>query len=427
MSLTDTACKNAKPGQPPPKKHSNGGTKRRKDGPQPYKMFDGGGLYLLVQLNGAKLWRLAYRFAGKQKALALGAYPAVSLAKAREGREAAKKLLADGVDPSVRKRRDKLDAKVSANATLRTVAIEWLNNQRHAITPKYADELLRRLEANIFPRLGVRPVADIDAPELLQVLRKVERRGAEEQARRLRQTLGAVFRYAIVTGRATHDPTAALKGALRAKGRQRHHTQMPRDDLPSFLRSVDTYDGAPRTAIGLRLILLTLARTGELRAARWSEFEHLEGAEPLWRVPAARMKMKTEHLVPLQPQAVAALRELRALPGANGSPFLFPSTGREGFMSNNCLLYAVYRLGWHSRATTHGFRGLASTVLNEAGFNRDWIERALAHDERDEVRGAYNAAEYLAGRRSMLRWWADWLDEVKASGKAIVLARDVAA
>lgn len=408
MPLTDSAVRNAKPQA------------------KPYKIADGGGLHLLIQTNGAKLWRLAYRFAGKQKGLALGAYPTVSLARAREGRENAKKLLADGVDPSARKRREKLTAKVSANTTLKGVALEWLGNQRQALNAKYADEILRRLEADIFPALGTRPIADVDAQELLQVLRRVETRGALEQARKLRQTVGQIIRYAILTGRAKHDFTTALKGALKPKGRERHHTAMPREDLPTFLRALDSYDGDPRTAIALRLIVLTMTRTTELRAAQWSEFENLDGSEPLWRIPAARMKMRTEHLVPLQPQAVAALQELRALPGADNSPCLFPSPSREGFMSSNTMLFGLYRLGFHSRATVHGFRGLGSTILNEMGFNSDWIERQLAHDERDQVRGAYNSAQYLPGRRAMLRRWAEWLEEVKATGKVTLVARKAA-
>lgn len=403
MPLTDTAIRNAKPAE------------------TPFKISDGGGLHLIVKPNGARLWRMAYRFAGKQKTLALGAYPAVSLQKARSERENARKLLADGVDPSVKKRRDRLTAKVSANTTLKSVALEWLDNRRQAIDSDYADAILRRLETDIFPALGTRPIADIDAQELLQVLRRVEKRGALEQVRKLRQTVGQVVRYAILTGRAKHDFTTALNGALKPKGRERHHTAMPREDLPAFLRALDTYDGDPRTAIALRLVVLTMTRTTELRASQWSEFENLDGSEPLWRIPAQRMKMKTEHLVPLPLQAVEALRELRALPGSNNSPCLFPSPSREGFMSNNTMLFGLYRLGYHSRATVHGFRGLASTILNEMGFNSDWIERQLAHDERDQVRGAYNAAQYLPGRRAMLQHWAEWLDEAKRSNKTTAM------
>jgi integrase len=409
MPLTDAAIRAAKPS------------------PSPFKVSDGGGLHLLVQPNGARLWRLAYRFAGKQKTLALGSYPTIGLAKAREGREKAKRLLADGIDPGAQKRRDRLAAKISADTTFKAVALEFISDRRHALTPLYADQILRRLEADIFPSLGSRPIAEIDAPELLDTLRKVEKRGALEQAKRLRQTCGQIFRYAVVTSRAKHDPSAALKGALKPKGRQRHHTAMPRQDLPGFLRMIDGYYGEPRTGLALRLIVQTMVRTTELRAARWEEFENLDGDEPLWRIPADRMKARFEHLVPLSRQAVAALKELRALPGAKAEGFLFPSPSREGCMSNNTMLYALYRLGFHGRATVHGFRGVASTLLNEAGFDDDWIERQLAHDERDEIRGAYNSAQYLPGRRAMLQWWSDWLDQIKETGSVVVLAREVAA
>ena len=409
MPLNDTAIRNAK---------ARG---------EPFKISDGGGLHLLVQPNNSRLWRLAYRFAGKQKTLALGSYPTVTLAKAREMRDSAKRLLADGVDPSAQKRRDKLAARAAGDATFKALALEYLDNRRHTLTPLYADQLLRRLEADVFPQLGTRPIVEIDAPELLDVLRKIEKRGVLEQARRLRQSVGQVFRYAMITGRAKHDPSTALKGALKPKGRQKHYTPMPRDELPAFLRGLALYDGDPRTALALRLIVLTMVRTTELRAARWEEFERLDGREPLWRIPAERMKARFEHLVPLSSQAVAALAELRALPGAKSNGFLFPSPSREGCMSNNTMLFALYRMGWHGRATVHGFRGVASTILNEMGFPGDWIERQLAHDERDDVRGAYNSAQYLPGRRKMLQRWSHWLDEVKASGDFIVFVREDAA
>lgn len=380
-----------------------------------------------MQPNGTKSWRLAYRWAGKQKALALGIYPATSLAKAREGRDGARRLIAGGMDPGIQKRRDKIAAKSSAAATFKSIAIEHLNNRRHTLTPLYADQILRRLEADVFPALGSRPIADIDAPELLDVLRKIEKRGVLEQAKRLRQTCGQIFRFAIVTGRAQHDPSAALKGALKPKGRPRHHTPMARDELPTFLRALDGYDGDPRTALALRLTVLTMVRTTEMRAARWEEFEGLNGRDPLWRIPPARMKARAEHLVPLSRPAIATLNELGALPGARSEGFLFPSPSREGCMSNNTMLFGLYRLGFHGRATVHGFRGVASTLLNEAGFHQDWIERQLAHDERDEVRASYNSAQYLAGRREMLQWWADWLNEVKASGRVASLTREAAA
>jgi integrase len=224
-----------------------------------------------------------------------------------------------------------------------------------------------------------------------------------------------VFRYAIATGLAKNDPSAALRGALGSPGRARGHKAMPLNEVPTFLKALEKYDGDVRTRIALRLTILTFARTTELRSAQWSEFENLEGKAPLWRIPSERMKVKREHLVPLAPQAVVLLKELRSLPGSQVSPFLFPSPAREGCMSNNTMLYALYRMGYHGRATIHGFRAMASTALNEMGFRPDVIERQLAHQEKNAVRAAYNRAEYLSERRAMMSRWADHLDTIVES------------
>ena len=290
------------------------------------------------------------------------------------------------------------------------MARDWVSRQRKRLAPRYSALLLARLEADIFPHIGSRPIAEIGAPELLEALRKVEKRGVIETARRLRQSCGQVFRYAIATGLAKYDPSAALRGALGSPGRARGHKAMPLNEVPTFLKALENYDGDARTRIALRLMVLTFARTTELRSAQWSEFENLEDKEPLWRIPSDRTKMKREHLVPLAPQAVALLQELRSLPGSQASPFLFPSPSRDGFMSNNTMLYALYRMGYHGRATVHGFRAMASTALNEKGFRPDVIERQLAHQEKNAVRAAYNRAEYLNERRAMLTYWADQLD-----------------
>jgi integrase len=392
MPLTDARLRNAKPLA------------------KPYKFADGGGMYLLITPDGARYWRLDYRFAGKRRTLALGVYPALTLSNARVRREEARALLANGVDPSAAKKASKRAQKLAGETTFEAIAREWLANQRHRLAPRYCALLLARLEADIFPHIGSRPIAEIDAPELLEVLRKVERRGVFETARRLRQTCGQVIRYAIATGRAKYDPSQDLRGALRSPGRPRGHKAIPLNEMPNFLSAVASYDGDVRTRAALRLMVLTFARTTELRAARWSEFENIDGGEPLWRIPADRMKMKREHIVPLAPQAVAVLRELGKLPGTEASPFLFPSPSREGCMSNNTMLYALYRLGYHGRATVHGFRATASTTLNEMGFHPDVIERQLAHQERNAVRAAYNRAEYLSDRRAMMNHWADYLD-----------------
>jgi integrase len=387
--------------------------------PKPYKLSDGGGMYLLVTPDGGRYWRLDYRFAGKRRTLALGVYPTVSLSDARARREEARTVLSTGTDPSVAKKAKKRAAKHATERTFELIAREWVGGQRNRLATRYCAQVLRRLEADVFPHIGSRPIADITAPDLLDVFRKVEKRRAFETARRLRQSCGQIFRYAIATGRAERDPAGDLKGALRSPARKRGHKAMPRDELPSFLTRLSTYDGDPRTRIALKMMVLTFVRTGELRAAQWSEFDDLDGTEPLWRIPAERMKMKREHLVPLAPQVATLLRQLCALPGSQASRFLFPSPAREGCMSYNTMLYALYRMGYHSRATVHGFRAMASTVLNEMGFRSDVIERQLAHEERDSVRAAYNRAEYLAERRVMMKHWADWIDSLGQGGKVI--------
>jgi integrase len=269
---------------------------------------------------------------------------------------------------------------------------------------------MRRMEADLFPAFGSKPIAEIESPDVLDALREVESRGSVETARRLKQTAGQIFRFAIVAGYAKRDPSADLRGALKAAPPVRHHKAMPRKDLRGFLRSIISYDGELSTRLGLRLIVLTFLRTTELRAGRWEEVENLDGVNPLWRIPADRMKRSRDHLVPLSRQAVSTLQELRPL--AANSPFIFPSAGKEQFMSNNTLLYALYRMGFHGRATIHGFRSLASTILNEKQFNADWIEMQLSHVEKNKVRGAYNAAQWLPGRTTMMQWWADHLDDI---------------
>jgi integrase len=401
MPLTDVKCRNSK------------GQIRQ------YKVSDGGGLYLLVNPDGARYWRLAYRWHGKQRTLALGIYPAVGLMEARAGRDDAKRSLAANVDPSAIKRERKRAAKIASGNTFEAVALEW-HDWKGGRTPYYAGQILRRLKADIFPIIGPRPIAELESPELLDVLRKVERRGANETARRLKQLLGQVFRFAIVTSRAKRDPSADLKDALRATGEAQHHRAMPLAELPTFLQKLETYGGEPQTKLALKLVALTFLRTTELRAGKWSELENIDENSAQWRVPAERMKMRLEHLVPLSRQAVAVLRELRALSGSSAN--IFPSPGKEGCMSSNTMLYALYRMGYHGRATTHGFRGVASTILNESNlFNRDWIERQLAHVERNEVRRAYNAAEWMPDRRRMMQWWADHITAMAVPSDNIVL------
>ena len=394
MPLSDVACRNAKPAA------------------SAVKLADAGGLYLYVAPTGGKLWRCDYRHNGKRRTASFGAYPHVGLSEARRRRDRLKEQLAHGIDPSVAAKEEKRAARGAVANSFEAVAREWYAAKRPGWTAGYADRLLSRLEADVFPAFGARPIAGIEPPEVLAAVRKVEGRGAVELAKRELQVSGQVFRFAVATGRAQRDPTRDLVGALKSPVRKQHHRALVREDLPGFLAALDSYDGEPRTRLALKLIVLTFVRTSELRAAEWKEFERLDGDEPMWRIPAARMKMRFEHLVPLAPQTVAVLQALRPLCGR--SALLFPSPGKEGVMSNNTMLFALYRMGYHGRATVHGFRGVASTWLNEAGFPSDWIERQLAHDERNEVRGAYNSAQYLPGRRQMMAAWADHLDGLRA-------------
>jgi integrase len=372
-----------------------------------YKITDGQGLFLQVNPTGSKYWRLKYHFAGKEKLLALGVYPDVSLEDAREKRGNARKILAAGGDPSKTKQEAKRKLLAAVENSFELVAREWFLKQKKEWKPNTAKTVLNRLENDILPKLGTRPVGEINAPEVLHMLRAIEKRGALDMAKRAMQTTGQVFMYAIATGRAERNPVPDLKGSLE-KAPSKHRAYLKEAELPEFLRMLETYDGHPETKLAIRFLMLTFVRTIEMRAAEWQEI-NFEKAE--WRIPPSRMKMKEEHIVPLSRQAIALLK---ALNGHSGNrQYLFPKQSKyTGFMSENTVLYALYRLGYHSRATGHGFRSTASTILNENGFSPDVIERQLAHGERNKVRAAYNHAQYLPERRKMMQWWADYLDKI---------------
>ena len=390
-SLSDARARNAKPRT----KH--------------YKISDGEGLFLLIMPSGAKYWRLKYFFGGKEKTLALGVYPDVSLADARERRAEARKLLAAGIDPGEAKKEAKRQVALKAANSFETVAREWFEQRKHEWAETSAELVLARIERHILPRLGARPVAEITPPEVLGMLRVVEGNGTLETARRVMQICGQVFMYAIATGRAIRNPVPDLRGALKTPV-VKHYAFLKAGDLPEFLSKLDGYDGDIQTKLALKLLLLTFVRTNELRGAEWKE---INWDKTEWRIPADRMKMREIHLVPLSRQAIAVLRELQTLTG--NRHLLFPNRQSPSrYMSENTMLYALYRMGYHSRTTAHGFRSTASTILNENGFGADVIERQLAHSERNTVRAAYNHAQYLPERRKMMQWWADYLEEVAA-------------
>ncbi len=373
---------------------------------KPYKIPDSGGLYLLVTPTGSRLWRLDYRFAGKRNTLAMGAFPLVGLAEARDQRDDAKRSLREGRDPSRMRRNQKTG--VAADHTFAKVAQRWFEARKSGWVEAYRKRIWSRIEADVISQIGEVPIDAIGPGELLDVLRKIEGRGAVETARRVKNYVNDVFSYAKSGGLVTKNPAEEIAGALATPAPAKHRTALKARDLPEFLKSLHDYDGDKRTAEAIWFTILTFVRTNEIRFAQWEEFEDLKGAAPLWRIPAARMKMRNEHLVPLAPPAVAALVALRR--HSEGSELVLPAKTQSGVISENTMLFALYRMGYHHRATIHGFRGMASTILNEKGFNRDWIERQLAHVERDEVRAAYNAAEWLAQRREMMRWWATFLE-----------------
>jgi integrase len=386
---------------------------------RPFKLSDSGGLYLLVQPNGSKLWRLAYRFSGKQKTLAIGIYPTITLKFAREKRDEARRLLADNIDPSTQRRLDKLSA--ATGNTFRAVAEELLLKLEREGRAEVTLAKKRWLLEFAFAAIGERPVAKITAPEVLSVLRKVEARGRYESARRLRSTCGMVFRYAIATGRAERDPSVDLRGALTAPKVTHRAAVVDPAGIGALLRAIEDYDGLPLTKAALKLAPLVFVRPGELRKAEWAEFD-LEHAE--WRIPAEKMKMRRLHRVPLSKQALAIIRDLQAF--RRGGRWLFPSvlsTSRP--MSENTLNAALRRLGYSKeQMTAHGFKGMASSRLNEMGcWSPDAIERQLAHQESDDVRRAYmHAAEFWPERVKMMQTWADYLGELRGSGKVVLLS-----
>lgn len=381
------------------------------------KLHDGDGLYLWVYLDGRKYWRLRYWQADKEKSLSLGVYPKVTLSDARKKRDELRKQLQADLDPSAERKATNLRKKLANVNSFEAVALEWYTKQLHTWVEHHASDVKRRLESNIFPTLGKRPIDQINALELLETIRKIEARGAYDLAHRVLQVCGQVFRYGIATGRCTRNLSTDLRGALTPHVKK-HQSAVRPEELPELLRAIAKYDetGDKQTRLALQLLAQTFVRTNELIGAEWTELD-LDNA--LWIIPAGRMKMKAEHVVPLAHQALAILSELKEISG--GSRFVFPGRNRDKPISNNTMLFALYRMGYKGKMTGHGFRAVASTILNETGFKPDVIERQLAHCERNEVRGAYNRAEYLPERKRMMQHWADYLGSIEAGAKVVPL------
>lgn len=418
MSPTDTQAEKSNPPKRPKGPLTDTKLRRLKPDAHAYRVPDAHGLNVEVTPTGSRLWRYRYRFNGKETVMALGQYPAVTLAEARERRRAARLLLDAGRNPTLERRLERRTRAVAAGNTFQAIATEWIEKQAAQWTPHHALDVQRSLTKEAFPAFGERPITEIEAPEILACLRTIESRGALEIAHRTAQRIAAVFRYAVLTGRAKYNPAADLRGALATR-KVKHMTALAVDELPDYLDKLERYDGNLQTKLALRFMLLTFVRTTELLGADWDE---IDTSAREWRIPAERMKMREPHTVPLSTQALAVLDELRAFTGQ--TPLLFP--GRSNAhrpMSSNTMLFALYRMGYHSRATTHGFRALASTVLNEQGWRVDVIERQLAHGERNKVRAAYNRAQYLPERHQMMQAWADFLDTASRKHKVIPIRR----
>ena len=400
--LTNTAINNLKPKK------------------KPYRVYDGHGLYLEVMPNGSKYWRMKYRIHDKEKRLAFGVYPEVSLAEARDKRNKARKLVAEGIDPSTEKKRIKRQAIINAANTFEAVALEWHENQKERWTPHHAVNVMRRLNIDIFPYIGKRPIADIDPPELLEdVLRKIEKRDSLYMASRVKQICGQIFRYGVATGRCKRDPSADLRGALKT-GKTKHYSALDIKEMPEFLAALEKNDARlfASTRRAIRLLMLMFTRTTELIHSTWEEFDLVNA---MWEIPAERMKMGNPHLVPLSRQTIAILKEQKEETGHLNVPWIFPSQVRpKEPMSNNTVLFAIGRMGYKGRMTGHGFRALAmSTIKEKLGYRHEVVDRQLAHAHRNKIDRAYDRAQFLDERIVMMQEWADFLDKVAVGGKVV--------
>ena len=388
MMLTHTAVKNAKPKE------------------KPYKLTDGDGLYVLVKPNGGKYWRFKYLYAGKEKLLALGMFPEISLDEARDMRLAARKLIATGADPGSKRKEEKRRKAYNAENSFQVVAKEWFETNKPKWTPDHAERLWRRLKLHIISEMGDRPIVEITALDLLDAIRKVEKRGATETSHRLLQTCSVIFRYAVLTGRIKYNPTQDLKGALVPHKPENHPTILAKE-LPKFFKQLEAVETTVLNKLAIRLLMLCFVRQGELRQAKWEDID-LKAKE--WRLPAHTTKMRDSHIVPLARQTINLLAELERLTGEGDLLFPAQQRRRHAMMSENTINHVLRKMGYEGKLVGHGFRALASTTLNEKGFAPDVIERQLAHAERNKIRAAYNRAQYLPERRKMMQWWADYLD-----------------
>lgn len=381
---------------------------------KPYKLSDGGGLYLLVNPNGSRYWRLKYRAAGKEKLLAVGVYPDVSLADARRKRGEAKKVIAAGGDPGVLKQEEKREKERAVVTTFKSVALEWHAYKSAKWTEEYADSMLACLEMDVFPFIGRADITSLTPTDMLGVLRRMEARNVLHKLKKVRQACKQIYTFAITTGKAQLNPVSDLSGALLTP-KQNHLPHLNVDQMPAFLSSLNDYSGSLLTRNGARLLMLTGLRTIELRASEWTDIDLEKG---VWQIPAERMKMRRPHLVPLSSQAKSLLEEIHQLTGRG--KYVFPGRNDAGKpMSEASINQVIKRIGYDGKATGHGFRHTMSTILHEQGYNTAWIETQLAHVDKNSIRGTYNHAQYLDGRREMLQWYADYMDALEKSENVV--------
>jgi integrase len=379
-----------------------------------YRMTDGGGLYLAVKPNGGKLWRWKYRFEGTEKLMSFGSYPDVPLVSARELHAKERRVLASGVDPMAKRKAEKTIRDTSSALSFKTIALLWLEHWKSNKSEQHVDTTRRRLETNVYPLLGARPIAEIEAPELVAMVKVIETRGASDLAKRALETTGQIFRYAIAHGYDKRNPAADIKPSdVLRPTRSVNLARIDAKELPVLLKAIEVYRGKMITRFAIKLMALTFVRTSELIGARWDEFD-IEARR--WNIPAERMKMKTPHIVPLATQTLEQLELLRLVTG--GCAVLFPGDrDHTRTMSNMTILKALRRMGYGGIMTGHGFRGLASTLLHEQGYDHGHIELQLAHTPRNAVSAAYNHALYLEPRAKMMQDWSDYLERAQRGGK----------
>lgn len=381
---------------------------------KPYKLSDGGGLYLLVNPNGSRYWRLKYRVSGKEKLLSVGVYPDVTLSDARSKREDAKRILVAGGDPGQEKQAEKQARVLAAQNSFESVAIEWHEHKAPNWSQGYASDILEYLTKDIFPFIGKRAINEIKPAEMLSVLRKMEQRGVLDKLKKTRQACRQIFTHAVITGRAESNPVTDLAGALKAP-KQKHFPHLSVEQIPGFLNALNDYSGSMITRTATKLLMITGLRTIELRTSEWSDIDFEKG---IWQIPAERMKMRRPHIVPISRQARELLEEIHQLTGRGR--YVFHGRNDAGKpMSEASINQVIKRIGYDGKATGHGFRHTLSTILHEQGYNSAWIETQLAHVDKNSIRGTYNHAQYMEGRRGMLQDYADYLDALESGANVV--------